>query len=231
MSKTVIITGATGNLGGAVTKAFIGSGYKVIGTVEPGKRRSENKDTEQVKFVEVNLTNEEEAQVFVEEVHRSEGEIAGCIMLVGGFAMADIASTTGADISNMITLNFNTAYFTARPVLKVMKSQSAMGRLIFVGAKPALNPGSAGGVTAYSLSKSMVVQLANIINGDAKEHNATATVVVPSIIDTPPNREAMPDANFNDWVKPEKIANTILFACSEEGSELRGSILKVYGNS
>lgn len=231
MSKTVIITGATGNLGGAVTEAFIAAGYKVIGTIEPGKRRDENRDTDHLKFMEVDLTDEAKAAAFVDKVHRAEGEITTCVMLVGGFAMADIAGTTGEDISKMVTLNFNTAYHTARPVLNIMKSQPAMGRLVFVGAKPALNPASAGGVTAYALSKSMVIQLANIINGDAKAHNTTATVVVPSIIDTPPNREAMPDANFDDWVKPEKIASTILFACSEEGSELRGSVLKVYGNS
>jgi NAD(P)-dependent dehydrogenase (short-subunit alcohol dehydrogenase family) len=231
MSKTVIITGAPGNLGGAVTKAFLDAGYKVIGTIEPGKRRAENKDTEKLKFIEADLTDEDMTRTFVEEVHKSEGEIAACIMLVGGFGMGDIASTSGEDIAKMVTLNFNTAYYTARPVLKIMKSQSAMGRLIFVGAKPALNPATAGGVTAYALSKSMVIQLANIINGDAQEHNATATVVVPSIIDTPPNRKSMPDANFGDWVKPEKIASTILFACSEEGADLRGSLLKVYGNS
>lgn len=231
MSKTVIITGATGNLGGAVTKAFINAGFKVFGTIEPGKRRDENKDTEQLKFMEVDLTDQDKAIAFVQEVQQSEGEINACIMLVGGFGMGDIAETSSDDISKMITLNFNTAYHTAKPVLNVMKSDTTMGRLVFVGAKPALNPASAGGVTAYALSKSMVIQLANIINGDAKEHNATATVVVPSIIDTPPNRKSMPDANFDDWVKPEKIASTILFACSEEGSELRGSILKVYGNS
>ncbi len=231
MSKTVIITGATGNLGGAVTTAFISAGYKVIGTIEPGKRRDENRDTEELKYVEVDLTSEEKAQKFVEDMAKAEDEIAACVMLVGGFGMGDIAGTSGEDISKMITLNFNTAYHTARPILSVMKSQSTMGRLVFVGAKPALNPASAGGVTAYALSKSMVIQLANIINGDAKEHNATATVVVPSIIDTPPNRKSMPDANFDDWVKPEKIASTILFACSDEGSELRGSVLKVYGNS
>lgn len=231
MSKTVIITGATGNLGGAVTEAFIAAGYKVIGTIEPGKRRDENRDTDHLKFMEVDLTDEAKVAAFVDKAHRAEGDITACVMLVGGFAMADIASTTGEDISKMTTLNFNTAYHTARPVLNIMKSQSSMGRLVFVGAKPALNPASAGGVTAYALSKSMVIQLANIINGGAKAHNATATVVVPSIIDTPPNREAMPAANFDDWVKPEKIASTILFACSEEGSELRGSVLKVYGNS
>ncbi|MEQ9301444.1 MAG: SDR family NAD(P)-dependent oxidoreductase [Cyclobacteriaceae bacterium] len=231
MSKTVIITGATGNLGGAVTEAFITAGYKVIGTIEPGKRRDENRDTGHLKFMEVDLADEAKAAAFIDEVHRAEGEISACVMLVGGFAMADIASTTGEDISKMITLNFNTAYHTARPVLDIMKLQSTMGCLVFVGAKPALNPAIAGGVTAYALSKSMVIQFANIINGDAKTHNATATVVVPSIIDTPPNRASMPDANFDDWVKPEKIASTILFACSEEGSELRGSVLKVYGNS
>ncbi|MEM8893213.1 MAG: SDR family NAD(P)-dependent oxidoreductase [Bacteroidota bacterium] len=230
MSKTVIITGATGNLGGAVTNAFLNTGYKVVGTIEPGKRRAENQDTDSLKYVEVDLRDEAKASNFVEEVG-TEGEISACVMLVGGFAMADIEGTSIADISDMVSLNFNTAYNSAKPALKVMKNQSTMGRLVFIGAKPALNPGTAGAVTAYALSKSIVVQLANIINGDAQQHNATATVVVPSIIDTPPNRAAMPDANFDDWVKPEKIANTILFACSEEGSALRGTVLKVYENS
>jgi NAD(P)-dependent dehydrogenase (short-subunit alcohol dehydrogenase family) len=86
-------------------------------------------------------------------------------------------------------------------------------------------------VFPYVLSKSMVIKMAEVINADSKHSNTTATVIVPSIIDTPPNRAAMPDANFSDWVTPESIADKIAFICGEGGKDLRETVLKIYGNS
>jgi len=75
------------------------------------------------------------------------------------------------------------------------------------------------------------LRMAEVINADTQTNNARATVIVPSIIDTLPNREAMPEANFANWVTPESIAEKIVFVCSEKGMDLRQTVLKVYGNS
>ena len=100
-----------------------------------------------------------------------------------------------------------------------------------IGAKPVFEPNAARAVFPYALSKTMIIKMAEVINADTRQNNTTATVIVPSIIDTPPNRAAMPDANFSDWVKPESIAEKIAFICGEGGMDLRETVLKIYGNS
>src|SRR5439155_6301298 len=108
--------------------------------------------------------------------------IDAAMMLVGGFAMGDIAATSGEDLKKQFTLNFETAYFTARPLFTHMMENN-FGKLIFVGARPALDATAGKSMIAYSLSKSLVIKLAEILNAAAKGKNVTATVFVPSTID------------------------------------------------
>jgi len=112
-----------------------------------------------------------------------------------------------------------------------MKDHGKGGSIFMVGAKPALNPSSGGPLVAYTLSKSLIPTLADILNAEGKEQGIVSTVLVPSIIDTPQNREAMSDADFDKWVKPEEIAEITHFVASEKGDALREPILKVYGDS
>ena len=86
-------------------------------------------------------------------------------------------------------------------------------------------------MVAYGLGKSLVFRLAEIMNDEAKGHNVVSAVVIPSTIDTPQNRKAMPNVNFDNWVKPEEIANVIYFHCSDKAAALREPVIKVYGNS
>ena len=141
-----------------------------------------------------------------------------------------ISDTSGADIDKMFSLNFKSAYFIARPLLTHMQ-QNNYGRLIFIGAKPALLASVGKNLIAYSLSKSLLFKLADFINEDSKGKNIVASVVVPSTIDTPVNRKEMPDANFDDWIKPEQIADMLELITSEKGNPLRETIIKVYNNA
>ncbi len=228
MSKIAIITGATGNLGKAVTKKMVSDGYTVIGTTEPGKNEPEQ---EHVHYEAVDLMDEAAADEFIKKVHKEHGGIDALVCLVGGFGMASLPDTKHADLEKMIRLNFYTAFNTLQPALNVMKDQKNLAKIILVGAKPVFEVQAFKALFPYALSKSMVINMAAVINADWQKHNATATVVVPSIIDTPPNREGMPDANFDDWVTPESIAEKIVFVCSDAGRDLRETVLKVYGNS
>jgi NAD(P)-dependent dehydrogenase (short-subunit alcohol dehydrogenase family) len=144
--------------------------------------------------------------------------------------MGNIKDTSGADIDKMITLNFKTAYFLARPIFQHMM-QNGIGRIVFVGARPALVAGQGKGVVAYALSKSMLFKLAELLNADAKGKNVVCSVIAPSTIDTPQNRSSMPDVDPNNWVKAEQIAEVLEFICSEKSSVLREPIYKVYNNA
>jgi NAD(P)-dependent dehydrogenase (short-subunit alcohol dehydrogenase family) len=150
--------------------------------------------------------------------------------LVGGFAQGNIHTTSGADVQKQIALNFETAYFVAKPLLQHFQDKGS-GRLVFIGARPALNPTQGKDLLAYALSKSLLFKLAEFINEDNKGKNITATVVVPSTIDTPLNRKYSSGINFEDWVKPEQLAETIEFVVSDKGSALRETVLKMYNNS
>lgn len=144
--------------------------------------------------------------------------------------MGSLNDTDEAAIQHMFKLNFMTAYNTLRPAFEYMKQRN-FGRIVLVAAKPALEADAAGGTLAYALSKAQLVSLARILNEEGRAHNIVTGIVVPSILDTPANRQAMPNANFEDWVTPTAIAKQIGHLCSENSLELREPILKVYGNS
>lgn len=225
MSKNVLITGAAGNLGSAVSKKLISEGYSVIGTIVPGHRAPENG----VDFYECDLTDEKVTQAFFQTLMKKYQKLDAVIMLVGGFAMGNIREASSDDMMKMLTLNYFTAFHSAQNAIKWM-NEATGGKLIFVGAKPAVEGGGAA-VLPYAISKSAVIKLAEIINEDKNNKNIQASVIIPSIIDTPPNQEGMPDANFDNWVKPEEIAENIAFLISDKANVLRDTVLKIYNNS
>ncbi|HEX4851726.1 MAG TPA: SDR family NAD(P)-dependent oxidoreductase, partial [Puia sp.] len=188
------------------------------------------KDKKNFEFHSVNLTNESETLDFTNNIIAKHNRVDGACMLVGGFAMGDVAAASGSDIVKQFSLNFETAYFLARPLLQHMK-KNGYGRLIFIGARPAINPAQGKGLVAYGLSKSLLFKLAEFINEENKGLNITASVVVPSTIDTVLNRQSMPDADPSNWVKPEQLADILELILSDKGIPLRESVFKVYNNA
>jgi NAD(P)-dependent dehydrogenase (short-subunit alcohol dehydrogenase family) len=228
--KTVIITGANGNLGTATVKKFLDEGYSVIAVDGKDDHLDLAKANKNFERQAVDLTNESETENFVKTIIASRGKIDAALMLVGGFAMGNVLATTGSDIQKQFALNFETAYFLARPLLQHMQ-QNGYGRLVFIGARPAINPAQGKDLIAYALSKSLLFKLADFINEENKGKNIVASVVAPSTIDTALNRKSMPDVDPENWVKPEQLADILEFICSQKGMPLREPLYKVYNNS
>ena len=228
-SRNVLITGAGGNLGQGVVRQFVKEGFRVIATVEPG--RSLGYDVpENVKVYPLNLRDEQETQGFVEMIINTYQSIDAAILLVGGFLSGGIQAAKGEDLRQMFSLNFETAYFVARPVFLQMQKQTQGGRIVLIGAKPGLQPETGTKFLAYTLSKSLLFRLAEILNAEGQDNNIVTSVIVPSTIDTPANRTQMPSADFSTWIRPEEIAATIEFLTSPLADRITSPVVKFFGN-
>ena len=217
-------------MGQAIVKKFIREGYYVIGTIIPNDPVTLNFAEGRFEKVVVDLMDEDDSRKFIEKVLQKHESIDAAVLTVGGFAMGKIAETKTADIFNQYKLNFETAYNVARPLFIQMMKQNS-GRIFIIGSKPGLDAKNGKGMVAYGLAKSLVFRLAELMNDEARGKNVVTSVVVPSTIDTPPNRKSMPEANFDNWVKPEAIAEVIYWHCTNESAVLREPVLKVYNNS
>ena len=230
MSKTILITGAAGNLGGAVLKKFLENDFQIAALVSD--RRTNNlKAAAKLKTFPLDLLDENKVQMAVRQVVEVYGNIDMAVLTAGGFAMGGLADTGEEELDKMYRLNFLTSYHIARQVFLQMQKQEDGGQVIFTGSRPAIHPGSAGNMVSYALSKSLVFRLAEVINEEGKVYGITASVIVPGTIDTPQNREAMTDADFTAWVSASEIADNVYHLSTPAGKQLRESIIKVYGGS
>ena len=228
--KTAIVTGASGNLGQAVIKKLLAEDYYVTGTIIPNDSVTINGKGKNFETAVVDLMQDDLAGQFVDMMVAKHGAVDVAILTVGGFAMGNIINTSTADIAKQYKLNFETTYNVARPVFAQMMKQGH-GRIFLIGSKPGSDMNNSKGMVAYGLCKSLIFRLAELMNVEAKGVNVVTSVVVPSTIDTPQNRESMPKADYSKWVTPEAIADVIYFHCSKEGAILREPLIKVYGGS
>ncbi len=211
--KNIIVTGASGNLGRAVVQKFLDENWQVTGTVIPGDNVDLGITQDSFKKVIADLMNEEAASATVQGIIQQQGKINAAILTVGGFEMGSIAETKTSDIAKQYQLNFETAYNMARPVFMQMMKQGS-GRLFLIGSQPGKDMQNSKGMVAYGLSKSLIFRLAELMNDEAKDTDVITCVVIPSTIDTPQNRKAMPDADFSKWITPQKLADSIYLNCT-----------------
>ena len=169
--KVAIVTGASGNMGQAVVKKFISEGYYVVGTIVPHDTIPMDFPGDKFEKIVVDLMNEDDSHKFVSSIVEKHGRIDAAILTVGGFAMGKIAETKTADIVNQHKLNFETAYNVAQPVFVQMLKQNS-GRIFIIGSKPGLSAKDGKGMVAYGLAKSLIIRLAELMNGEAKGTNA-----------------------------------------------------------
>jgi len=227
MKRNVLITGASGNIGRAAVEKFIQEGFNVIATASP---RGLGYSLTNLSVYEADLTDEKSVEDVIAKIISVHQTIDVAILTVGSFAVGSIETTDGAAIQKMMSLNFNTAYFTARPVFKQMMKQKT-GRIILIGSRPALVAAEGKNTLAYALSKSLVFKLAELLNAEATGNDVVVSVLVPGIIDTPENRKSNPSANFSDWVTSESIVDAMLYLVSPNAKALRDPVLKLYSNS
>ena len=229
MAQKIIVTGSNGGLGTAVTQHLLNKGYEVLGTIIPGgpdpqELKSTFKNNEKLTLEQVDALDPEAVEKYLGQA----GDIFGAVLTAGGFQMKPFLKTTDKDLDKMINLNFKTAFHFARPLAEHFKNHGE-GRLFMIASKPAVEKGGKA-LTSYAVSKHMLIKLAEIVNEEFTGTQASATLIAPDMIDTIPNREAMPDANFDEWIKPAEIAEAIAFYLSQKAERIREPLLKMYGS-
>jgi NAD(P)-dependent dehydrogenase (short-subunit alcohol dehydrogenase family) len=223
----VLVAGGTGALGGAVVRELAGSGWDVTATwiVESERDRIESELGDRATLVRADLTDPEGADAAVAGVD----DLEAVVDLVGGFkAGAKVHEADPGDLERMLALNVTPAYLLARAAMPRLVERGG-GAFVAVSARAAIRPFP--GAAAYVLSKAAVLAFVKALDAEYRADGVRANAILPSMIDTPANREATPDADFSKWVPPEQIARVIRHLLSDDSAPTSGAGIPVYGRA
>jgi NAD(P)-dependent dehydrogenase (short-subunit alcohol dehydrogenase family) len=219
----ILITGASGGLGEAVVEAFLATGATVYGA----NRAWKNQPHSNTRFhpVEANLTEAAEC----DRVAKLAGPVDALLHLVGGFdGGKPVAETPDETWDKILDLNLRSAQKIFRAVLPSM-TKAGKGRIVAVGSRAGVEP--MANFAAYSVSKAALVTLVKTVALEVKDSGITANIVLPSVIDTPANRAAMPSADASKWVTPESIAGLLVWLASDAARDVNGAAIPIYGRA
>jgi NAD(P)-dependent dehydrogenase (short-subunit alcohol dehydrogenase family) len=218
---SILITGASGGLGGAVCDAFVESGAKVIGVDRSAK------DSKPYLTIAADVMTAQGCDAMVKQA-LGHGPIDAVVHLVGGFSPGTIATTSDQVWDLMMGVNAKTAFNVMRASLPAMIA-AKRGRVVAVGSRAGVE--ASPGISAYAVSKAALVALVKNAAAEVKDSGITVNAVLPSTIDTPANRKAMAGADFSTWVAPESIAQLIVWLCSDEAANVSGAAIPIYGRA
>jgi NAD(P)-dependent dehydrogenase (short-subunit alcohol dehydrogenase family) len=230
--KVVLVAGGTGGLGRSVSLAFLQEGAKLIVTYRDQKE-FDNLKTEagavSIDGHRVDVTDEAAVRQLVDKILAEQGRLDALVNAVGGYAGgANLWELETKVFDQMFALNVRSGYALSRAAIPPMLKQKS-GVIINIASKAALD--HAAGASAYAASKAAAVALMDSLAAEVKGTGVRVNSILPSIIDTEPNRKAMPNADFAKWPKPQDIARVILFLCSDDARLINGASVPVYGES
>lgn len=232
--RTVLVTGGAGNVGRAVTAAFLEAGARVVvplyrtdqaGSLEQLRKQHEGR----LHSFALDLTTERGAEQAVGQVVEWGGRIDSVAHMIGGYVGGTpLAETTLGVWERMMDLNLKSAWLVARAALPRMVGQGG-GSLVFVSSRAAREGRAGNG--AYAIAKSAVITLAETIAEEYAPQGIRANAVLPGTIDTEANRRDMPQADHALWTPPDQIARAIVFLASSAAGAINGAAIPVYGRS
>jgi NAD(P)-dependent dehydrogenase (short-subunit alcohol dehydrogenase family) len=228
--QIVVVAGGTGALGRSVSQAFLEEGATVIVSYH----LQEEFDAVQGALAKLeghrlDVADETAVRRFVDGVLSRHGRIDVLVNAAGGFAGGvKLWEQEPKVLDLMLALNLRSGYNLSRAVMPAMLRERR-GAIVNVAAKAALD--HFAGAAAYTASKAAALALLDSLAAEVKGSGVRVNSILPSIIDTEPNRKAMPNADFAKWPKPQDIARVILFLCSEDAKVIHGAAIPVYGES
>lgn len=224
----IVITGGTGALGRAVVAQLLEAGARChVPVFDEGDLADDpNAGHAMVRLhAGIDLTHESAVAEFYDE----SPNLWGSINLVGGYAGGPLENTSARQFEDLMRLNALTCFSCCKHAVRSMRATERGGRIVNVSARPALVP--TAGLVAYAASKAAVAGLTRSLAEELKAENICVNAVAPSIIDTPANRESMPDADFRRWPKPAQIARAIVDLVSPGNAIVSGAIVPVFGRA
>jgi NAD(P)-dependent dehydrogenase (short-subunit alcohol dehydrogenase family) len=221
--KIIVVTGASGALGKVVAATALAKGARVAAIDHAASTMKATPD--RIELGGVDLTDASEAKKAIDAAASHFGKLDALVNIAGGFAFETTAEGDPKTWQRMYALNVLTALNASRSAIPHL-SASGAGRIINVGAMGALQAGA--GMGAYAASKAGVHRLTEALAAEWKG-KITVNAVLPSTIDTAANRASMPNADFAKWVRPEELADVILFLASDAASAVTGALIPVNG--
>jgi NAD(P)-dependent dehydrogenase (short-subunit alcohol dehydrogenase family) len=230
--RVVLITGATGALGSAVTREFAQTQARLALT-----GRSEQKlehlmaetglPAERALAVPADVTQADGVQALVEAIETHLGRVDALLNIAGGWRSGKpVGETSLKEWDHMLALNLHSAFLLSRAVVPSMV-EAGWGRIVHISSRTAVAPRAKS--AAYAVSKMGLITLTEVIAAEVKGSGVTANVILPSTIDTPANRASMPKADPDKWVPPQRIAATMRFLCSGAAASINGARIPIYG--
>jgi NAD(P)-dependent dehydrogenase (short-subunit alcohol dehydrogenase family) len=213
--RTVLVTGGAGGLGRSVVKALVADGWQVVVPVESD---SDLDATDGVSTVVADLTDPDD----VARAVRAASDLKAVVNLVGGFAADQpVKDTPIAEFEKLFRLNLRPTYLVTQAALPRLHG----GSIVCVGSSAALNPFAGG--SGYAASKAAVIAFAKAVAEEGRADGIRCNAIVPTQIDTPANRAAMPESEHHKLVPPEKIAKVVAFLCSDDSAAVTGQAIGV----
>ncbi len=221
--KVIVITGALGALGRVVADIAAARGARVAGIDHAASQAAAT--PERIELGGVDLSDSTQAKKAIDAAAAHFGRLDALVNIAGGFTYETVAEGDIKSWQRMHALNLLTALNASQAALPHL-AKSPAARIVNTGAMGALQAGA--GMGPYAASKAGVHRLTEAL---AAEHKGKITVnaVLPSTIDTAANRESMPKSDFSKWVRPQELAEVILFLVSDAASAVTGALIPVAG--
>jgi NAD(P)-dependent dehydrogenase (short-subunit alcohol dehydrogenase family) len=227
--RVALVTGGTGALGQSVVLRFLHDGATVaVPWIVPEEwetlRSRAGDGSARLHGARVDGTDESAFAAFVAEVLARHQRLDVLVNTVGGFAGGDLASTSLGEWRRILDLNLTSAVIGCRAVLPALRA-ARRGRIVNVASRAVVPP--LGGFIAYTVSKSAVIALTQALAQEERPHGIGVNAVLPSTMDTPANRRAMPDADRSGWVTTDAVADVIAYLSSDGAAAVSGACVVV----
>jgi len=230
MSATALITGGTGGLGAAVTRAFLDGGWRVVVSVFAEKERDRLPAHERLVLEPADLSDAASTTAIAKLAAADAGApLRAVVNLVGGYASSGrVHETPVEDYEAQLRLNLRPTYLVCHAAIGHLRAAGG-GAIVCVSSRAALKPFA--GAAGYIVAKAAVLAFVDVLATEYRDDDIRANAILPSVIDTPANRASMPNADHAKWVAPEQVASVVRWLCEDGSGVVSGAHVPVYGRA